>query len=289
MKFSVFTASTPEWEPEKAATTLAAQGWDGIEWRVTDQQSAESPGFWVGNRATWPLTGLEGSLAEISRITGAAGLEFSGIGGYARANDRVAVERLLAATAALGARQLRVVMPPLARGVNYRESFTATRADLEWAAVRAELHGVKVLVELHHRTITSSASAAFRLIDGLDPERVGVIHDLGNLLIEGHEDLDAAFSLLGPYLAHVHVKNAQWRASAQTGFDGATVWREEWATLRGGQADVEAYFAALARCGYDGWVAVEDFSTDLPLVQRTADNLDYLRAVHARVTSRHAA
>ena len=50
MKFSVFTASTPDWEPEQAAQLLAAQGWDGIEWRITDQAEALTPGFWTGNR-----------------------------------------------------------------------------------------------------------------------------------------------------------------------------------------------------------------------------------------------
>ena len=61
---------------------LADQGWDGIEWRVTDQDPADPPGFWAGNRATWPLTGLEDLLPEIARVTRDAGLEISGLGGY---------------------------------------------------------------------------------------------------------------------------------------------------------------------------------------------------------------
>jgi sugar phosphate isomerase/epimerase len=285
LKFSVFTASTPDWEPEQAAQQLAAQGWDGIEWRVTDQAEALSPGFWAGNRSSWPLTGLEASVPEIARITAAAGLEFSGIGGYARCDDHDNVERMLAATAELGARQVRVTMPPLGSG-DYRALFAGARTDLEWVAARAAEHGVKALVELHHRTITSSASAAIRLVDGLDPAAVGVIHDLGNLVIEGHEDFLAAFQMLGPYLAHVHVKNARWRASADEGFDSTVSWQNEWASLRHGQADVEAYFTALADHGYDGWVTVEDFSTELPLAERTADNLAYLRGVQARVAAR---
>jgi len=43
VKFSVFTASTPDWQPAEAATILAGQGWDGIEWRVTDQDDAPVP------------------------------------------------------------------------------------------------------------------------------------------------------------------------------------------------------------------------------------------------------
>ena len=287
MKFSVFTASTPDWSPERAASILAAQGWDGIEWRITDQDAADVPGFWAGNRASWPLTGLEGQLSRISDITTAARLEFSGIGGYARCDDHANVERMLAATAALGARQVRVTMPPLG-GADYRELFTSARADLEWVAARAASHGVRALVELHHRTITSSASAAIRLIDGLDPAAVGVIHDLGNLIIEGHEDFTAAFQMLGPYLAHVHVKNVRWVAG-DADADGVVHWREEWAPLRSGQGDVAAYFEALKRHGYDGWVTVEDFSTELPLEQRTASNLAYLKSIEARTAVTHAA
>ncbi|MFF1573677.1 sugar phosphate isomerase/epimerase family protein [Leifsonia sp. NPDC058292] len=288
MKFSVFTASTPEWTPEEAAGELAAQGWDGVEWRVTDQAQATPPGFWAGNRATWPLDGLENSLADIARITRDAGLEFSGIGGYARCDDHANVDRMLAATAELGARQVRVTMPRTDTGADYREVFAAARRDVARAAAKAAELGVKALIELHHETITPSASAAFRLVDGLDPEHVGVIHDLGNLVIEGQEHPLSAFQLLGPYLAHVHVKNVRW-VPGDPESDGTVPWRAEWATLRAGQADVSAYFTALHEFGYDGWVTSEDFSTELPLRERTTDNLAYLRQVEARTRDLSAA
>ncbi|QAY73449.1 sugar phosphate isomerase/epimerase [Agromyces protaetiae] len=288
MKFSVFTASTPDWTPAEAVRHLADQGWDGIEWRVTDQEPATPPGFWAGNLATVPMTGLEASVEKIKRLTLDAGLEFSGVGGYAKAYDHDGVERMLAATAALGARQVRVTMPATGSG-EYRELFAQTRDDLEWAAERAKHHGVKALVELHHRTITSSASAAIRLVDGLDPNHVGVIHDLGNLVIEGQEDALSGFQILGEYLAHVHVKNAGWWPTDERRADGGVVWREDWAPLRTGQGDVLGYFEALAEHGYDGWVAIEDFSTELPLVARTRDNLAYLREVQNLVRGRRAA
>ncbi|MEY9851281.1 sugar phosphate isomerase/epimerase [Leifsonia sp. EB41] len=280
MKFSVFTASTPDWTPEQAARTIAAQGWDGIEWRVVDQQPADEPSFWAGNRSTWPLTGLEESLPEIARLTREAGLEFSGLGGYAGCGDHANVDRMLAATAELGARQVRVTMPRSDLG-DYRELFAAARSDMERAASVAASLGVKALVELHHETITPSASAALRLLDGLDPEAVGVIHDLGNLLIEGQERTLSALQLLGPYLAHVHVKNVQW-LRGEPEADGTARWRHDWAPLREGVGDVDAYFRALHEFGYDGWVTCEDFSTAVPLEERTRGNLAYLRDVEAR-------
>lgn len=288
MKFSVFTASTPDWTPEEAATQLAAQGWDGIEWRVTDQADSAEPGFWAGNRATWPMTGLEDSIPEIARITAEAGLEFSGLGGYARCDNHDDVERVLAATAALGARQVRVNVLPLGNstmggrepsGLGYPELFASTREHYEWVASRAAHHGVKALVELHHGTVTASASSARRLLEGLDPRHVGVIHDLGNLLIEGWESPLPALQLLGPYLAHVHVKNARWVRRDERDDAGGAVWVNEWAPLADGQGSVLEYFRALAAAGYDDWVTVEDFSTEVPLAERTAGNLQYLRRV----------
>ncbi|WP_010205945.1 sugar phosphate isomerase/epimerase family protein [Salinibacterium sp. PAMC 21357] len=274
MKFSVFTASTPDWEPEEAARVLAKQGWDGVEWRITDQKPAAEPGFWQGNRATWPLTGLEASLPHIAAVTREAGLEFSGIGGYARCDNQVDVERMLAATAELGARQVRVTVPKRGDG-DYRDAFAQARTDFEWVASRAEAHGVKALVELHHETLTASASAALRLVDGLDPAHVGIIHDLGNLLIEGYEEHLSAFQMLGDYLAHIHVKNLAWHAEPEA--DGVTGWAHKWAPLATGQADVRAYFRDLATIGYDGWVTLEDFSTEVPLEQRTQENLNFVR------------
>jgi sugar phosphate isomerase/epimerase len=276
VKYAVFTASTPSWTPAEAAATIAAQGYDGIEWRITDQQDADPPGFWAGNRATWPLTGLEAALPEIARTTRAAGLEFSGLGAYVRVGDRGNAERILAATAALGAGRTRLTMPRLGEAP-YPELFARTRRDLEHAAGRAAEHGVKILIELHHRTVVASASSAVRLTEGLDPDRVGVIHDVGNLVHEGHEDYTAGLEMLGPYLAHVHVKNAAWQPDP---------WRVEWVPLRRGQADLSAYFMALDAVGYDGWVTLEDFSTDVPLEQRTADNLRYVRELRARTDPR---
>jgi sugar phosphate isomerase/epimerase len=84
--------------------------------------------------------------------------------------------------------------------------------------------------------------------------------------------------MLGPYLAHAHVKNVAW-TPGEPGPDGVVRWREDWATLRTGQADIAGYLTALRECGYDAWVTCEDFSTAVPLEQRCADNLSYLRSL----------
>jgi sugar phosphate isomerase/epimerase len=282
VKLSVFTASTPDWTPEEAAQTLAAQGWDGVEWRVTDQADATPPGFWAGNRATWPFTGVDGVdglAAEIARVTEAAGLAYSGIGGYQLLGDRDGVLAMLRLTARLGAHRVRVVMPPTGGDRPYPEAVDAARGELARVAEQASDLGVQALVEIHQDTIAPSASAALRLVDGLDPAHVGVIHDLGNLVVEGREHQLSSLQVLGPYLAHAHVKNAGWFDTGRTRDDGSAIWESRWLPMRAGQADVGSYLRDLRRVGYDGWITVEDFSTDAPLAERTADNLSYLRAL----------
>jgi sugar phosphate isomerase/epimerase len=59
---------------------------------------------------------------------------------------------------------------------------------------------------------------------------------------------------------------------------GTLRWAPQPAPLRAGQADIAAYIRTLGTAGYDGWLTVEDFSTEVPIAERTADNLAYLRA-----------
>jgi len=279
VKFSVFTASTPDWSPREAAKILAGQGWHGIEWRITDQSPPDgTTGFWAGNRATWPLTGLEDDLAEIKEITIGAGLEFSSIGGYVPPTRREDADRMLAATAALGAGRVRIAGLKVEEGQTYREAFAACREHWQWVEERARHHGVRALIEMHHETLTPSASAARRMLEGLDPRYVGVIHDIGNTVIEGWEEPVHGLDLLGEYLAHVHVKNCAFHLAGVEN-DGTLRWEPKWVPLREGRAHLPELFQALATVGYDGWVAVEDFSDAVALEERTAANLEYLTGI----------
>lgn len=276
MKFGYFTAATPDWTPAEVVQNLSAQGWDGVEWRLVDDPGAEEVGFWAGNRATWPMTGLEDNIAAMRDLPAQAGLEISGIGAYALCSDHENVERVLAATAAIGAHHVRVRVPGVGDDQHYTQVLDESREHFRWVAERAAAHGVKALVELHLRTITASASSAMRLLDGIDPAHVGVIHDMGNLIYEGWERPLWAAQMLGPYLAHVHVKNTVFEVTG-VGDDGTVHFAGKSAALRRGQVSLRTYLGELAQAGYDGWVVCEDFSTDLPLAQRTADNLVYLK------------
>jgi len=277
MKFSVFTVSTPDWTPEQTVQKLSGQGWDGVEWRVADQQADSEIGFWSGNRATLPLENLEEHLEVVIDSTRNAQLEFVGLGGYQVCDDYAGLERMLRAASRAGARHIRV-KPPTFRPGHYREQLHAARGNFEWISDRARHHQVKALVELHQDTIISSPSAAIRVLDGLNANDVGVIHDIGNAVIEGHEGFLSGLEILGEYLAHVHVKNAVWKPNGRKP-DGAAIWKPTWVPLKSGQVDIRYYFECLKSIGYDDWVSSEDFSTEKALEDRLLDNLEYLKNV----------
>ncbi|MEA2586545.1 MAG: hypothetical protein QOF33_4630, partial [Thermomicrobiales bacterium] len=213
---------------------------------------------------------------RIRALTEAAGLAIPAVGSYVQAADVARVETVLRGAAALGTPMARIQVPEYDGQVGYVEVWERTRRDYREVERLARGHGVKALVEIHHGTIVPSASAARRLLEGFDPEWVGSIYDPGNMVWEGHEQYRLGLETLGPYLAHVHAKNSGWRQSGRRA-DGSRAWQAEWAPLDAGIVDLRGLFAALRQVGYDGWVSVEDFTTERPLAERVRENLRYLR------------
>ena len=187
MNLSVFTVSLPEWTPEEAVSTLARLGYDGVEWRIADDPPRDPPGFWQGNRCTFPLRSFVAEAPRIRALTEAAGLAMPAIGSYVQAADLENVERVLRGASALGAPLARIQVPRYDGQTAYAPLWERARIDYREVARLARGHGVKALVEIHHETIVPSASAARRFLDGFDPEAVGVIYDPGNMVWEGHE------------------------------------------------------------------------------------------------------
>lgn len=278
MRFAVFTVCMPDDTPEQAVAELRELGYEGVEWRVTDQQpSADGqPGFWAGNRCTWPFASFVDDAPKIRALTEQAGLAMPSVGTYVTCDDLAAVERAMAGAAALGAPKLRVNVRRYDGSVGYRELRERSLADYAEVARLAERYGVRALVEIHHRGLLPSASAAASFLQHFDPRYVGVIHDAGNMVYEGYEAYRLGLATLGPYLGHVHIKNARWEVVGQRA-DGSTEWQAVAAPLREGIVDFADLFQALREAGYDDWLSLEDFSTEQPLHMRLKDNLAYLR------------
>jgi sugar phosphate isomerase/epimerase len=56
----------------------------------------------------------------------------------------------------------------------------------------------------------------------------------------------------------------------------------EWAPLDEGIVDLRNLFTTLRAVEYDGWISVEDFTTEPPLAERVRNNLASLRRATGR-------
>lgn len=220
MKLSVFTVVTPDFTPEELASAAKEAGLDGIEWRfkeVPEEAKGEKPSFWRNNLCSIDPKASDEEIARFDRAAKENGLESLSVTPYLTAGDLEATERVLQVAQKLGAKMIRVGVPGYNRSKNYNELFDVAVRYLEGVEPLAKKYGVKCLVETHHHTITPSAGLAHRLVSKFDPNHIGVLFDPGNMIHEGYENFRMGLEPLGPYLAHVHMKNTGWKKTEPRG------------------------------------------------------------------------
>jgi len=280
MKYSVFTVCMPEFTVDEAIGKLAAWGYDGVEWRVRNQRpSADGkPGFWDGNLCTIMLDEVVDKAESVGKRCRDAGLEVPSLASYLKCDELADIERVFVACGKMGAPQARVGVPGYDGTVNYRQLFDKAVEDYGEVEKLARKYGVRAAIELHMGNITPSASAAYRFVSHFEPKHVGVIHDAGNMVIEGFENYQLGLELLGEYLAEVHVKNAAWRKGGR-GANGQQLYEPSSAELREGQVNWADMMRVLKSVAYDGWLSLEDFSTDQPTEEKLPQVLAYLKGL----------
>jgi sugar phosphate isomerase/epimerase len=253
---SLFTACAP-WLPlVELAPVCVAAGVLGLDLAVKPHAPDPSKprNFWDNNAAVIPLQTLDASVRAAAEVLRRHGLSCRMLCSYLQPGDLADARRLASAAKVLGAPMVRIWSPRPEAG-QARDQVRAARTSWsELAAIGAD-HGVRFVLELHDHTITSSVSAALRLLDGLPPEQVGVILDVANIAIQGNEPLALGIDLLGPYLAHVHVKDVVFRQGP--GWNG-----QESVFVPLGQGTIRwpLCLKLLRESGYGGWLALENFT-----------------------------
>ncbi|MUG64550.1 TIM barrel protein [Paenibacillus campinasensis] len=262
MKLSVFTVATPDLTPEELAKAAMDAGIEGIEWRfkeVSPEAADESPSFWRNNRCSIDPGGSEEEWLRFKRAAELYGRKSLAVVPYLTCGDLEATDSVMKAAALLGASFIRIGIPGYDRTSNYNELYAQTVAYLTEVEQMASSYRLKALVETHHQTIAPSASLAYRLVRHFHPDHIGVLYDPGNMVHEGYENYRMGLELLGPYLAHVHVKNGGYHR-AIAGGPGKAVWGTSWSPLDEGAVPWAQVIADLQAVGYDGYFGIEDFS-----------------------------
>ena len=281
-KYSVFTVMCPELDLEGTAALAASLGFDGLEWRVTKKspEPIEKINYWSGNRSTVDVDNIDADLKRAKAISDKHGIAMPVLGTYMSCNQHDLVESVMRVAAAVGSIRMRVGPPRYDGTRSYQELYEQAVRDYEKVAALARKYKVQACLEMHMGNITPSAGLAHRLVSHFDPAEIGVIFDPGNMVVEGMENFQMGLELLGPYLSHVHAKNAAW---AKTGEEnGVAKWHSQMTPIKLGQADWTAVVAALKKVRYDGWLSFEDFS-EVDTKTKLNNALAYLKELEASV------
>ncbi|MFA9457594.1 sugar phosphate isomerase/epimerase family protein [Halalkalibacter sp. AB-rgal2] len=276
-KYSVFSVMTPEWTPEKLLEKLYQYGYSAVEWRykrMGPELRVEAPSFWGNNLCTITPAMSDQYLADLHEKATELQVSTLSINAYLTCGDLQETENVLKVAKKLGAQMIRLGVPSYDGSQHYDDLFKKARLYIHQAEQLCEQYEVKGLIETHHATIAPSASMAWRLVDGCHPDYIGVLYDPGNLVHEGYENHRMALQLLGPYLAHVHVKNAKWQRE-----DGNMKWNVQWERVDHGVVCWEQVLLDLEEVGYRGYLGIEDFSRAFSAEKSLAFHEAFLKEV----------
>ena len=188
---------------------------------------------------------------------------------------------------AMGTRQVRMFSSPHVRWGgpgstldDWMADFDGTRSARHWLQSDADniarildlsaAYDVRYVFELHGGYVINSASGAMRLLDRHPADRVGIIMDPGNMVIEGNEGWRNCVEIMGEYLAYIHCKN-----TAFTQADGR--WMNKRVAMADGIASFPQIVTALKDIGFDGYLCIEEMRKHGDLAEMVRDELTYLR------------
>jgi sugar phosphate isomerase/epimerase len=283
-RLSAYTISTPHMNPSEAAVSVKAAGYDGIEWAVHENRSGGSrqPTRLHRNDKGFILPTPE-ALSEARRISDDADLPISGLGMTGTLCTPARVGEALRLAEIAGTSQLRLHGGSTLEGQTYAEAYEETVRICEaWSKV-AKGTGVKGVLHQHWGTAIASAGQVYRVVSQFDPELIGCIYDPGNMAVEGYDDYRLGVELLGPYVAHVHLKNVRYGHAVMGG-----AWHSEWAPLDDGQVDLHRLFGALRDNGYAGWIVMSDVGESRDDAEMLRYNNGFLRQIMADVEAEAA-
>ena len=261
MKLGVFPVMTPDLTPEEFVATCKEVGIQGIDWRYKDvppEMLNEEPEYHRNNHCFIPQHKDESCWKYYKDLTEKNGMVTSALMNYARCPDVENTEEAMAVAKYLGSKHVRISPLPKDHGLTYQQLHELFSKHIKNCAELCKKYGVKGLVETHHGSIPASVSCAMDLVRPYDPDVIGILFDPGNMVREGYEDYKFCIEMMGPYLAHVHVKNVAWQ-KVGVRENGGYIWESDWALLEQGMANWEKIVSLLKLAHYDGFLSLEDF------------------------------
>ncbi len=285
MNLSCTSVMLPRWTLDETFDRLAEYGYDAVELRCRynpDDASAE-PSFWGRHLSDVSPDNVVAKAEQIRAAVQRSGVRVAALAPSVTYEKTDVVIKLFTGALAIDPENpplIRIGAPGQDRDRPYLPQFAEARAGFANLTELAREYGVKVVYEIHVGTVAVSAARTLELLRDLDPEHIGAIYDVPNMLRVGIEDSRMGLELLGPYLAHCHIGNGV-PVTTERDDDGSMAWRWTFADLKEGVANIPQIIADLKHVGYRGAISLEEFGPgdDAEKVQEEGA---YLRLLLAR-------
>ncbi|RLE77411.1 MAG: hypothetical protein DRJ56_02375 [Thermoprotei archaeon] len=269
MKPSVYSLIFHEYSLEGFFSAMREIGYEAVEVRVHEDGCHISP-----------LASVE-EAKRVAKLAEDYGLEVCCLASYAKLGypwDRARAEldkivNVARLADAAGAPVFRIKVAGYDPKLGYetiRRLFREQASELIDRLRRKGIESVPAIEQHGGGDMAHSTGLLKDLLRGLDPDRIGVLFDPGNSVVEGWLPLELQVDLVREYIKHVHVKNYKWdpyrpgRVVPSPLDDGIVDWAKVVELLRG--------------IGYRGYLSLEDFRPIPPEV-RAREALEFFRRV----------
>jgi len=187
------------------------------------------------------------------------------------------LERFLDIGDVLSCKMIKVTAGRLKHG-EYSEDNARKVADwLAEASDRAARHDARIIAEIHFGQYCETVAMARDIIDLVNRDNFGVIHDAGNLHITGDHYGEKSVEILGDKIFHVHIKDmVKTSADDPEGHD-YLAGRFKRALIGHGDVDHLPLFKALLKMGYDGYLSCEASGKHLGSEATARHELEFVR------------
>ncbi len=266
MKIAGHTMGTPEYSLFEAMDLFAEIGLAGIEIIIQTD----------GYKCAIPLDADMEYVKEVRAKADAAGLKVSGVTPYMnlynslneaeREQSEQELKRVIDMAVILGAKNVRIYGGKLVDGETDPDGKKLNQLvkTMRECGDYGKPHGIRLVLENHFGTMTTTAARTAEIIKEIDHPNVGILYDQANIAFFPAEEYPEAIALQKDKIYYVHCKDLVYRGGVarKPKFTMVSHVNEEDRTVYSrvpgdGILDWPGILKTLKESGYDGWVSME--------------------------------
>lgn len=265
MKLAGHTMGTPEYTLPEAIKLFANIGLDGIE--IIVQTDGYKPAI--------ALDAGEKEIENVKKLADNAGLEiacltpylnlFNNVDEEIRQNECEQLKRVVRMAKMLNAPSIRVYGGRFVTGEedDGNQKLHQLVRSMRECGDYAARYDVKLCLENHFGTMTTTARRTAEIVNLIDNPNVGILYDQANIAFFPAEEYEEAIELQKGKIYHIHVKDLVYRNGATPLIcSEVSHINEEDRTVRSripgeGILNWPQILKELKGTGYDGWLSLE--------------------------------